>query len=82
MYASVNYVSIGSDSAPGHYLNQCWLIVDWIPGKKYQWNLNRNFIIFIQDNGLEMASGMATILSRGDELVIETQMKFAPFWLF
>ena len=27
-------------SAPSHYLNQCWFIVDWTPGNKFQWNLH------------------------------------------
>ena len=26
-------------SAPSHYLNQCWLIVNWTPGNTSQWNL-------------------------------------------
>ena len=37
-------------SASSHYLNQCWLIVNWAPGNIFQWNLNRNSIIFIQEN--------------------------------
>ena len=40
-------------SAPSHYLNQFWLIVNWIPGNKFQLNLYRNFIIFIQENAFE-----------------------------
>ena len=24
------------------YLNQCWFIVNWVPGNKMQWNLNTN----------------------------------------
>ena len=36
--------------APSHYLNKCWFIVNWTPEKKFQWNLNRNFIIFFQGN--------------------------------
>ena len=40
-------------SAPSHYLNQCWIIVNWTPGNKFQWNLNRNYIIFIQENAFE-----------------------------
>ena len=27
---------------PSHCLNQCWLIVNWIPRIKFQWNLNQN----------------------------------------
>ena len=40
-------------SAPSHYLNQCWLIVNWTPVNKFQWNLNRNSIIFVQENAFE-----------------------------
>ena len=37
-------------SAPSHYLNQCWNIVDWILQNKLQCNLNRNVFIYIQDD--------------------------------
>ena len=36
-----------------NYLNQCWLIVNWTLGNKFQWNLNRNYIIFIQEKPFE-----------------------------
>ena len=36
-----------------HYLNQCWYFVNWTPGNKIQWNLNRKFIICIQENAFE-----------------------------
>ena len=39
--------------APSHYWNQCWLIVIWIPGNKFHWNLTRNSTIFIQQNAFE-----------------------------
>ena len=29
--------------------NQCWNIVNWTPRNKFQWNMNRNSSIFIQD---------------------------------
>ena len=42
-----------------------WNIVIWTRGKKFQWNLNRNFYIFIQENAFEnVVWKMATILSR------------------
>ena len=41
-------------SAPSHYLNQCWLIGKWAPVNKFQWNSNRNYIIFIQENAFEI----------------------------
>ena len=51
-------------SAPSHYLNQWWLIVNWTPGNKFQWNLNRNSFIFSQENALEnVVWKMSAILS-------------------
>ena len=36
-------------SAPSHYLNQCWLIVNWNSGNKFQWQLyQKNVGFFIQ----------------------------------
>ena len=29
-------------SAPSHYLNQCWVIVNWTLMNKLQWNFNQN----------------------------------------
>ena len=48
-----------------HYLNQCWVIVNWTLRNKLQWNLNRNSNIFIQENALEsVVWETADILSR------------------
>ena len=35
---------------PSHYLNQCWLIVEWILRNKLQWNSNQNTKLFIHEN--------------------------------
>ena len=50
-----NLTIIGSDngSAPSHYLNQCWNIVNWNSRNKLQWYVNRNSYIFIQENPFE-----------------------------
>ena len=40
-------------SVPSHYLNHCWLIVNGTPGNRFQWNLNRNYIIFIEENAFD-----------------------------
>ena len=40
-------------TASSLYLNQCWNIVDWTLRNKVQWNLNRNWNIFIQENAFE-----------------------------
>ena len=61
-YMSVNWVIIGSGNALSPVqrqaitwtkFNQCCLIVNWAPGNKYLWNLNRNSIIFIQENAFQ-----------------------------
>ena len=41
---------IGSDNglSPSHYLNQCWIILNWTLGDKLQRNLNKTSNIFIQ----------------------------------
>ena len=68
----VDLTIIGSDNglSPGrrqlsHYLNQCWDTVNWTHGNKFQWNLNQNSYIFIQENAFEnVVWEMAAILSR------------------
>ena len=56
IYASVNWVSIADPIhwriyvAPSHYLNQCWLIVNWTHMSKLQWNFNQNTKLFIHKN--------------------------------
>ena len=41
-------------AAPSHYLNECWLTINWTPGNKLQWNPNRNSVISIQENAFEI----------------------------
>ena len=58
-------VSDNGLSAPSHYLNQCWNIVNWALRNKLQWDLYRNSNIFIQGNAFEsVVCEMAGILSR------------------
>ena len=48
--------TIASDnslSMPSHYLNQCWNIVNWKLGNKFQWNRKGNSYIFIQQKAVE-----------------------------
>ena len=57
--------SMTSWTAPSHYLNQYWNIVNWNLGNKFQWNLNRNSNIFIHENAIEsVVCEMAAIMSR------------------
>ena len=51
-------------SAPSNDLNQCWNIVNSNIRNKFQWNLKRNFYIFIHENEFENVCEMAAILSR------------------
>ena len=37
---------------PSHYLNQCWLIVNHISGKIFQWTLNQIWSISISDDSI------------------------------
>ena len=53
-------------SAPSHYVNQCWVIVNWILGNKLQWNFNQNIKLFIHENATEnIVCKMAAILVGG-----------------
>ena len=52
-------------SAPSHYLNQCWNIVNSNLRNKLQWNPRRNSFIFILENTFENGvCEMASIRSR------------------
>ena len=49
-----------------HYLNQCWVIVNWTLRNKLQWNFNQNTNLFIHKNIAEnIVCEMAAILSMG-----------------
>ena len=52
-------------TAPSHYMNQCWNVVNWSLRNKLQWNSYRNYCIFIHENALEsVVCEMAAMLSR------------------
>ena len=52
-------------SAPSHYLNQCWVIVNWTNSNKVQCTFNQNSNFFIQENAFEnVACEIAAIFSR------------------
>ena len=51
-------------SAPSHYLNQYWTIVNWTLRSKLQWNQNAK--LFIHENAYEnIVCKMVAILSKG-----------------
>ena len=62
-------------SAPSHFLNQCWDIVNWILRNKRQWNFNRYSSIFIQENAFENVFNIGS----GNGLV--PSAKWRPFCL-
>ena len=58
-----------------HYLNQCWLIVNWTLRNKLQWNLNRNTKLFTHKNASENdVCEMAAILSRERRVPLWTKV--------
>ena len=60
------WLRILGKSAPSHYLNQWWLIINQTLRNTLQWNLNKNTQFFIHENSLEnVVCEMAAILSRG-----------------
>ena len=59
-------VMVVACSAPSHYLNQCWLIVNWTFRDKLLWNSNRNSNVFIEENAIEnVVCNFPAKLSRG-----------------
>ena len=51
---------------PSHSLNQCWVIVNWNPSNKLQWNFNQNTTCFIHENASDnIVCEMAAISSTG-----------------
>ena len=67
-------------TAPSHYLNQCWNIVNWTLRNKLQWNFNRTSYIFIQENALvNVVCEMASILSRPQCVNMVAEKKAAGF---
>ena len=58
-YARVN------SSLPWHYLNRCWLTINWTIRNKSQWHLYRTLNIVFQENAFENAvCEMSVILSQ------------------
>ena len=58
-------------SAPSHYLNQCWLIVNWISRNIFQIIFNQNSIILIQgiENENVVCQNWQPFCPGGDELI-------------
>ena len=52
-------------SAPSHYLNQCWVLVNWKLRNKLQWNFNQIYFFAHKIASESIIYEMAAILSRG-----------------
>ena len=65
MYTRSLLVQIMACSAPSHFLNQCWLVVNRTSRKKILWDSSQNTTIFSQENRFEnLLRTIAAILSR------------------
>ena len=60
------YICIVELDRPNHYLNQCWLIINWtLRNKVGNGNSNQNTKTFVHENAFEsVVCEMASILSR------------------
>ena len=71
-WGRVTHICVGkltAWTAPSHYLNQCWNIVNWTLGSKLQWDFNRNSNIFIEENTFENAVCEMWFISSGPQCV-------------
>ena len=77
----MNWVNIGSgnvfffSSAPSHYLNQRWFIVNWTLGNKFKWNLNRNSYIFAANVDCKCLPNWPPFCPGGDDLKTLSETK-------
>ena len=61
----VTHIWLVAWSAPSHYQNQCWNIVNKTLRNKLQWICSQNSIVFIQENAFEsVVCEKAAILAR------------------
>ena len=61
----LSIIPIFFNSAPSHYLNQGWLIVNWTFKNKLQWNSNGNTFLFTKKHVKTSLAKMSAIFSRG-----------------
>ena len=70
----MNRISLGSDNGLSpirrHYLNQCWVIVNWTLRNKIQWNFNQKTKLFIRETASEniVCQNGGHFVQGGDEL--------------
>ena len=66
-------------TAPSHYLNQCWSIVNWTPKNKLQWKRNLISSILIKEMAFEsVVWEMAAILYRPQCVKLNTVTSTRP----
>ena len=74
---------LGAFSAPSHYLNQCWLIINCTLRNKCEWSLKRNKDIFSQANVIETTVvNMAATLFRSQYVKQCHEMVIISFTLW
>ena len=64
--------------APSHYLNQCWNIVNWTIGNKFQWNINRNDTFSFKKIHLKMLPGKWRPFCLGLNVLTNTKISAQP----
>ena len=68
-------------SAPSHYLNQYWVIINWTLRNDLQWNYNHNAKLFSHENAFEIiVCEIAAICPGGDELTQHWLKVMARQW--
>ena len=63
-----------SPSAPSHYLNQCWVMLNWTLRNKLQWNFNKSFSFTKMHLKISSAKWQP-FCPRGDELSYTLSIK-------
>ena len=70
----MNRVSIGIDnSLPSHYLNRCWVTVNWTLRNKLRWNINQNTKFSFNKMHLTISPATWRPFSSGGDELMETR---------
>ena len=65
IWSALVHIMVVTYSVPSHYVNQCWVIVNWTLRNKLQWNFNKKGKLFVHENASEtIVCEMVDILSR------------------
>ena len=66
--------------ATSHYLNQCWILVNWNPGNKFQGNLIQSKAIFIQEIAFENVDCKLAAISTWAQIIHENVFENVVCW--